>query len=717
MKNHFFKKELSAILKNKKVLIPIIAVMFVPVLYAGMFLWAFWDPYANLSKLPVAIVNEDQGAEFEGDQLHLGNDLVTKLEKSKDFGFEKVDKQKAYNQLKNQKYYMLIEIPKDFSKNATTLLDDDPKKLELKYIPNESFNFLSSQIGGTAVEKIKTAVSEKVTETYAETMFEKISELADGVEKASEGAEKLSDGTVALNEGTKELNKGLATLAEKSIQFREGSKEAAIGSQKLTAGTLEIKKGLGKVDNNLPLLIEGTNQVYSGLEQLKHELPAGIASEIEKQLTGNIGQLNKGIDQFQSQLSTSLSAQIAEQLIDEQTAKMEQLSNALIQNGVSPQLVSGIMTQMQQNAPSKEQLQQQILTKLDSKLDEGFNQFKTGLNSQLSGASNGLEKKIENKTNPYFDQLISGIGTINENQKTLQNGIHQLYEGATALNNGATELSSGLNQLSNGTDQLTEGTGKLAAGSEQLKEGSNTLTDGTKELANKLSEGATEASKVHATDKTYDMMAKPVKLADEKLNPVPNYGTGFAPYFLSLGLFVGALLLSIVFPMRDTVVKPSSGFHWFAGKFLTMAGVGVVQALLADAILLFGLDLHVQSTPKFIFFSILTSLTFIALVQFLVTTFADAGRFIAIIILIFQLTTSAGTFPLELIPEFLQHFNAYLPMTYTVFGFKAVISSGDYSFMWHNSFILLSYILLFAILTIIYFTIKYRQSYKLQVNE
>jgi putative membrane protein len=752
-----FKGELLSIIKNRKILIPIIAVMFVPVLYAGMFLWAFWDPYDKLDELPVAVVNNDAGTSMDGNQLHLGDDLAKKLKKSKQFDFHLVTKKEAYKELEDQKYYMVIEIPKNFSENATTLLDKRPEKLELIYTPNESYNFLSAQIGGTAAERIKTAVSEQVTKTYAETMFSKISELADGVEKASDGAGQLSDGSVDLNTGSKELSDGLNTLAEKSgefnngmkaandgsnklaagstdiyngletlskktIEFNQGVKGASAGSQKITAGTAELKNGLAKADANLPLLIQGTEKVKSGAEQLKSELPTGIADALEKQLSSSAG---------------DLASQIAEQTIATQTSKMQELAKVLIDNGVSPQLVNTIMTEEQKKAPTKEQLQKQILSELSPKLE---------------AATQGLDSKIGEQINPYFNQLIGGIGTINENQKLLQQGIHQLYTGSVELSKGTSDLSNGMSQLSAGSDKLTNGTGQLAAGSgelkqgafdlykgmnqlsagstalssgagqladgsNQLKDGTTKLSDGAKELADKLADGAQEASKVHADDKTYNMMAKPVKLDTESVNHVPNYGTGFAPYFLSLGLFVGALLISIVFPLRDTAIAPTSGFNWFAGKFAIMAGVGVIQALLADMILLLGLGLDVQSVPKFIIFSIITSLTFIALIQLLVSVFADAGRFLAIIILIFQLTTSAGTFPLELIPNFLQHFNAFLPMTYSVSGFKAVISSGDFSYMWENTMILLSFLLVFALGTIAYFTLRVRHQYKHAINE
>lgn len=761
--------------------------MFVPVLYAGMFLWAFWDPYAKLDELPVAVINGDAGATLDGDHLKLGDDLVSKLKENEQFDFSFVDKKEGYDNLKNQKYYMVIEIPKDFSKNATTLLDEEPKKLELIYTPNESYNFLSAQIGGTAAEKIKTAVAAKVTETYAETMFDKVSELASGVVKASDGAGQLSDGSVELNKGSKDLHDGLATLAEKSIKFNDGMKSAdagsdklaagskklysgletlaeksiefgngvksaASGSKQLEAGSSELKNGLAKADANLPLLIEGTKEVSAGAEQLKRDLPAGIASGIEKELNGSVVNLHAGIDQFQSQLTNSLASQIAEQTMTQQTEKMQKLAQTLIENKVDPALVQGIMANVQKNAPTKEQLEQQILSELKPKIDAGFSQFTTGVDEKLAGSSKGLEDKIKAQTNPYFDQLISGIGKVNGGQLELQKGIHDLYAGSSKLADGSNNLSEGMSQLANGADQITSGTGQLASGSgelktgasdlnnglnqlttgasalssgagqladgsAQLKDGTTKLSEGAKELADKLSDGADEAAKVHSDEKTYNMMADPVNLDNENINHVPNYGTGFAPYFLSLGLFVGALLLSIVLPLRETAIAPANGFNWFSSKFSIMAGIGIFQALLADVILLAGLGLDVQSIPKFILFSVITSLTFIALIQLLVSVFADAGRFIAIIILILQLTTSAGTFPLELIPNFLQHFNAYLPMSYSVQGFKAVISSGDYSFMWQNFMILVGFMLVFSLGTIAYFSMRFNHKFKHQITE
>ncbi|MCC2338302.1 YhgE/Pip family protein, partial [Bacillus tropicus] len=323
-------------------------------------------------------------------------------------------------------------------------------------------------------------------------------------------------------------------------------------------------------------------------------------------------------------------------------------------------------------------------------------------------------------------QVTGGLGQLSAGVSKLADGSSQVTGGLGQLSVGANQMAGGVNQLAGGSGQVTTGLGALSTGSTQLIDGVNKLADGSGkvtdglvkvndgsgELAEKLGEGAEKTGEVKGTDKTYDMFASPVKVKTEKMAEVPNYGTGFTPYFLSLGLFVGALLLSIVYPLRDTVGVPKSGFSWFISKFGVLLSVGIIQAVVADIILLFGLGVEVQSIPYFILFSIVTSLAFIALIQCLVTAFGDAGRFIAIITLIIQLTTSAGTFPLELIPKFLQPFNAWLPMTYSVSGLKAVVSSGDFNFMWQNIGMLMIFIVVLSLGTIASLTWMHKRQFR-----
>ncbi len=713
MKNNLLKEEIAAVFRNRKLLIPLIAVLFIPILYSGMFLWAFWDPYDHLKDLPVAIVNEDDGATYEGKELHLGDDLVDKLKESQDFHFKFVDRTVANDDLENQKYYMIVEIPDNFSKNATTLLDENPEKLSLTYIPNEGYNFLAAQIGGTAIEKIKASLSAKVTETYAESMFDKVGELADGMTKASEGANDLSTGTAELLAGTSNFHEKLTQFSNGTEKFSEGMTSATNGTIALNKGASDLSAGLGQLTNGQTELVTASKRIQSGLGSLNKgitDVNTGLETVNDKvpALIGGTSELMKGA----ATLETSLA---------EWKKGAEAVNGGVKALTQSLQAVISQMPEGQERAVLEQTLASldtntQILAEKSTLLSVGASNLENGMGSLLAGQKElqGGLHQLEEGTNA----LVTGSSELSAGQTTFESGMELFQQKLTEASNGAKKISDGTNGLVSGVTELSEASKTIASSASQLQEGSdkivdgnNKLLDGSNELSTKLVEGADKASSVDATDKTFDMMAQPVEVKEKKVNEVSNYGTGFAPYFLSLGLFVGALLLSIVFPLKEPASIPKSGMNWFISKFSIIGIVGVLQGIVAATVLLLGLGLQVESTVYFYLFTIITSITFVALIQLLVTTLGDPGRFVAIIVLILQLTTSAGTFPLELIPNALQPFNSLLPMTYSVQGFKAVISSGDYSFMWQNAYILLSFAVVCAIGTILYFSKMHKRQF------
>ncbi|MCR6845751.1 YhgE/Pip domain-containing protein [Bacillus sp. IBL03825] len=928
--NQLLRKEFTEIIKSKKILIPIIAVLFVPILYAGMFLWAFWDPYKQLDDLPVAVVNLDKGAVFDGKPIEVGKGLVDNLKDNTSFKWEFVSEKEAKKGMEGRKYYMLVRIPDDFSSNATTLLKDDPKPLNLEYIPNESLNFLSSQIGGTAIEKIKGEVSSTLTKTYAEKMFDSIQDVSKGLADGAEGANELHDGSSELHDGSSKVTDGLHTLQGKSGEIQTGVGKLFDGSGKVTAGlntlnskTGEMQTGIGKLvdgsgkvtdglhvlnsDAGIGKLVDGSGKVTDGLHALNSnagigklvdgsgkvtdglntlnsktgelrdgsekvtgglnklvsksgELKAGttdlsngmgklvegksqleegsqaiqkglqdLNSNVQKSAAGleemqlkvpsilntvnekidgagaNVNQLNeltqstagdaknaaqdvanlqKQIEslpkEYQEQLQPFITSAVKSTATVQQKAagvaggtnklneevkqvkgEIHQKTNGLQNNLPNPAgiktLAGGIekLTSAQNEFVSKfhgfgegldnakigaDKLKDGSVQLIDGvtqlqsgsgKVTAGLGQLSAGVNQLADGSGQvtgglGTVSVGVSKLADGSGQVTGGLGTLSVGVSKLADGSNQVTGGLGTLSAGAGQMSGGITQLANGSGQVTTGLGALSTGSTQLIDGVNKLADGSGkvtdglvkvndgsgELAEKLGEGAEKTGEVKGTDKTYDMFASPVKVKTEKMAEVPNYGTGFTPYFLSLGLFVGALLLSIVYPLRDTVGVPKSGFSWFISKFGVLLSVGIIQAIVADIILLFGLGVEVQSIPYFILFSIVTSLVFIALIQCLVTAFGDAGRFIAIITLIIQLTTSAGTFPLELIPKFLQPFNAWLPMTYSVSGLKAVVSSGDFNFMWQNVGILMIFIVVLSLGTIASLTWMHKRQFR-----
>lgn len=766
-----FAKDLGAAIKNPKILIPMIAILFIPVMYSGFFLKAFWDPYGKMNELPVAVVNQDVGAVYEGKQLQAGNDLVEELKVTDGFQWNFVTLEEAEAGMKDNTYYMSIIVPEDFSAKATTLLDEEPQPAKIIYEPNEGYNFLAGQIGGTAVEEIKSKVSAKVTEAYVESVFNQITDVSEGLGEAGDGASKIADGAGKLDDGALKLKENLLVLTE-------GTGKLANGVEPLTEGVTALNNGASALESGSSTLASGLNQLSAAHTQLQDGVAQSTAGS--KQLNDGLKQTVEGATKLQAGTESAVAGttklQTGTKSLVDGSAKLEAGLNSSVEG--SAKLEAGLKASaegstkvtegakavaqgLQQLAQSSPELASnpavQKLLAASTAVAEGSEQLEQSQKQLAEGASSlhsGQEQLAQGATQLHSgsQQVAAGVTQLHEGAQQLNAGSTQLVAagqklsaGASALVTGGDKLNAGMkefgsklseaaaggNQLAAGGKELAAGTSKLlssagelgsgitaiadgskqlADGAGELKNGMEELKSGSTELATKLGEAAEQTSSVNKSDAMMEMFAQPVVVEDQVLNHVPNYGTGFAPYFLSLGLFVGALISTIVIPMRESAVIGASRLNRFISRTLTFTIMSFIQSMLAAVVVLYGLGLEVQSVPLFFAFTFLTSLVYTWVVQAIVTWLDQPGRFVVIVILIFQLTTSAGTFPLELIPDWMKFFNPLLPMTYTVSGLKAVISTGDFSAMWSNVGVLAIFGLGFLALTFAYFMTRNRES-------
>lgn len=652
--------ELSSIVRNPKVVIPVIAVMLVPLLYSALFLGAFWDPYARLDKVPVAIVNEDKGAQFEGETLSIGNEFVDKLKESDDFGWVFVTKEEAVQGLEDNSYYMMLEIPEQFSEQAVSLTTDNPQQAELIYTPNEAYNFLASQIGDTAVSKLASALNQTITETYVTAIYDKIGEALEGIEAASEGAVQIADGANDAKEGADKLVAGQEELGNGLTKLQAGTDKLNSAGKQLSEGLSTLKTGSQSLNSGLQQIGQAGQSLNSGATQLSQQyasLDAGLlkSSEGTTSLKQGALQLQAGLQQLAQQNEQLAGSDAFKQLL----AASEALSQGLL---------------------AKEQGEAELVA--------GSQAVATGLNKLAAGS----------------EQLNAAVDSASE-------GAKKLAEGSNSAASGASQLSEGIGQLPGSVNQLIAGNNKLIAGGKELSTGLTKLNDGANELAEGLSGADGKALNLTLTEDMKQQFAKPVEVTKDAFTVVPNYGTGFAPYFISLGLYVGCMLLTIVYSMREPALKPASGTSWYMGKTATTLLISVLQALILGAVMLFVLDLKVANLGAYFGLMIITSVSFMMLIQLLCVTLKDAGRFIAIVLLILQLTSSAGTFPLELVPEWLQSLNPLLPMTYSVLGFKQAISSDNMSIFWSNAFVLIGFAVVCSVLTFVFMRTSYRKTF------
>jgi putative membrane protein len=271
--------------------------------------------------------------------------------------------------------------------------------------------------------------------------------------------------------------------------------------------------------------------------------------------------------------------------------------------------------------------------------------------------------------------LVNGIQELSNGAAQLDSSMPLLSAGVSGLASGTSAFADGLHTASSGITPLTQGIDKLYEGSKTVAVGIAEAEAGSKELATRLDEGAASMMiNERQIDAKSSQIASPIRLVQSYYTQVKNYGSGFSPYFIALGIWLGALMLTFVIkPLnRRLLVQGGSALAATIAGYLPAMLIGLGQTVLLLIAVQFGLDLQIDHIPGFYAFCFLVAIVFAAIIQFFVGTFGLPGRFAVIIVLMLQLTSAAGTFPLEATPLFFQAINPWLPMTYVVSGLRAL---------------------------------------------
>lgn len=409
------KQEWKSLWRNKILMIVLVFIIAIPAIYTTLFLGSMWDPYGKLDELPVAVVNLDEPVEYEGETLNVGQKLVDKLKDDGSLCFNFTDADQAERGLKNGTYYMVITVPKNFSENATTLMDTVPKKMELDYKTNPGTNYIAMKMSETALEKIKTSVAQEVTKTYAETIFDKIGEAGDGMKDAADGAGEIYDGTEKLSDGNKTISDNLKTLSEGTLTFKDGTSELKVGLSSYLDGVNQLSDGSTTLANGATTLLTGALKLNEGANSL---------SDGTKTLTSGTATLESGAKTLESGLKTY-------------TDGVKQANDgAATLNSNSSALTAGA----------------QQLTAGNEQLSSGSSQLLAGLNLMSSTVKNGLpsEDKIT-ELSGGLDTYSAAIGKMNDE---LQNTSLPSEEELAALNAVKTDLTNSLTNAGDNAKSL-----------------------------------------------------------------------------------------------------------------------------------------------------------------------------------------------------------------------------------------------------------------------
>ena len=531
------KGEWKSLFKNKFMMVVVIAIMIIPTIYTTIFLGSMWDPYGEIDKLPVAIVNNDKSVVYEDKTMDVGKELVDNLKENNSLDFNFVDNDVAKSGLENGTYYMVVTIPEDFSENATTLMDETPKQMTLEYEINPGTNYIASKMSETAVTKIRNSIQEKITKEYAETIFAKVNELGEGLTEAADGTNDALDGVNKLKDGNGEITANLQTLASSSLTFKDGAEELHAGLNKYTDGVSTAKDGAGTLQagfkeytggvqtakggsaqlvSGLDTLSQSNNKIISSINMMnamldsKLELPEDKQESINNLKNGNIS-LNNGIKELNKKVQDSDSTKIVDSL--QSIGSNATKAGKVYENTISQVKESSAyksLSDSQKDEISKILDDNAIdlnnnLTAIGSDTKIVGSEFDSKMSEIKSGVSNLAESspKVLLGNNTAIDELIE---QSKDGVKQIKNALEKegekpddmgLIQAMNAINGGINKLSSGAGALDNGLSKLTSNNGELNGGVNRLYNGLNTLTSNNRDLLSgisKLSDGAQKIS-------------------------------------------------------------------------------------------------------------------------------------------------------------------------------------------------------------------------------
>ena len=684
IKNKMLRAEWKHLFSNKILLISMAVISFIPILYSGFFLGSIWDPYGQTKNLPVAFVNEDKGASLNGKVLNVGESVEKKLKDNHDLGWEFVSKQQADEGVNSGHFYAVVTIPSDFSQKAASITKSEPQQAVINFTTTPAKNYIGSLVSNQAAAKVKSSVSEQITQAYAKGILENLDKLGIGLDMAANGASTLHDGLGRLQSGTQTYVGGVKQLAVNQQSLAGGLAQLSDGSRKLQAG-------LGQLSNNLPTesqlsqLSDGMKQLQSGINQLNASVsnpsPALVAQQNKVETTAQT--LVQTIQDSESDLSAAgdtlrtLSTQAAASSSKSTTISLPQISNIY-------QAFTKTQTIIEQTTTLLKDLR--VLTKQ-------LSAQQTQLQAGVSTLNNGV-----NQLTPNAIAAFNGYNSV-------RFANNQLLAGSASLTNGLSEAKSGSQKLANGASLLESRSGALIDGTSQLASGADTLANKLADASNRIKIQPTGAT-------TQQQIANPVKSEMTEKGNVPNYGYALSPYVLSLSLFVGAIVLNVIYPIRKTFSEQESAIRWWLSK-ASVAGVAAfMQATILMLVMVFFLGLTPEHPAHFIGAIYLTSFAYMSIVSLLVIVLDNPGRFLAMVLLVLQLGSSEGTFPIQTANGFFQAINPLVPMTYSIRALRQAISGGlDNAFYGGSMWVLAGFLLVANLLTIGFFAYRGKRKF------
>lgn len=670
-------------LKRFRGLLPTLALIFamlVPVIYGFVYLAANWDPYGRVKDLPVAMVNEDTGASYDDQTIQAGHEIQEELVSQKTFQWHVTDAKDADDGLADGRYYLVMHIPADFSRDLVSPASESPERAQITLRRNDANGFVIGSVTGQSQSKVESAVDKAAVEAYFKAVFRNLAKIRDGMVTAHDGADRLNAGLKDAKSGSAQLVDATGQANTAVIKLSDGANELNAKAPELVSGASQLQDGLAQLGQGSATLSNGATQVAGGTQELYDTLAPGLDLIAQNQAStkANVNTLNSNV-QTLNQAVNSQTGSISSRFTQLQSG-LDQLASAI------PQVSQNKGYQDARQRLIEAQQTQTAIATTSSTLAAQSQSVANQLNSVDLSQQAGQAKGKLQQLNDGAHQVAGGASELHSGILTAQDGSAQLTTGATAAAGGIKQLADGLGQLRDGSGKLNEGATKLDGGLGELSSGAQQLSDG-------LADGIQQMPAVtpDEANRSSMVLSQPVDVSMHVDNPANVYGRGLAPLFFSIGMWVfgisgflvmrpisGRLLAGRLNPFRLTLSA------WL--PFGTIAIAGGTMMLAATWIFLGLNPVHEVATVALV---VVVAAVFSVIAHTMRMALGLPGSALLLVWLIFQLSSTGGTYPPAVLPGFFRAINPFMPITYSIEAFRVAISGGLWSRYWLGMVVLL----------------------------
>lgn len=657
-----FKRDILRLLKNPVALVITIGICVIPSLYAWYNIVANWDPYGNTANIKVAVANNDQGTsnEYVG-ELNAGDETVSKLKENDQLGWVFTDADAAVEGVKSGEYYAAIVIPDDFSANLTSMLTGTFTQPQLEYYCNEKKNAIAPKVTDTGAQTVEEQINETFVATVSETLVEKIQNAAGDLD--AQGAETqggILENVERSNRALQDVRDALAGMQKTIATSKEAGAKA---DETLAALSGQIPSLVNALDKGDALLASARTSSRNFASSLNTTLSHGLtqmgkvssnANVAVGKLSGAIsaagGKVDGALADVQMVINdvngiitdireiTGIDSGLILSALEEQLAELQTLKDALqdqstdIQNsaGAIAGAVSSLDSATQQGISAMEGVQQDMASTVLPQLSQGMDSF-----SEVSGDLTGVVTSLE-------PTIAQARGVLAQLTTTLD------------------QASSTMSQADSSLEKL-QGTLSTAANDVVALRASESL--------DKLDEilGASSADLA-------DLMSSPVTLTTKAVYPVSNYGSGVAPFYTNLALWVGGCVLIAIIKLEvdGEGIGAFTATEGYFGRWLLLVVLGFAQAFIVccgDLVL----GMQCLRPELFVLAGIFTSFVYVNIIYALASAFKHIGKALVVILVIVQIPGSSGMYPIEMMPDFFQYLHPLLPFTYGISAMRETI--------------------------------------------